>query len=204
MDYLAAGAAGFAIGILDYILTLWAERRENFSICGKKGFYRQKLFWFLAGGMAAVSVYFMWRIGSWNDLFWVDFLICGYLMPLCVIDYIYRFLPDLFHLVYGALFVCFKMSCGTGYDLINGGMAVVCVLAFLGAAHLVKRDQFGMGDLKLLCVCGFLAGMPAIAWLFFRGLIVAGVYSAVQLTRHRADLKTEFPFVPFFLIGILI
>lgn len=56
----------------------------------------------------------------------------------------------------------------------------------------------------MLCVCAFLAGVPSIIYIFFRGLIVAAVYSAVQLIRHKAELKTEYPLAPFLLVGVLV
>lgn len=204
MNYLTAGAAGLGVGVLDFFLLLLAQKREKFGTGGVQGFYRQPRFWFLVLGMTAVSVYFMWLIESWEYLFGVEFLICGYLLPLCVTDWKYRLIPDLFHFVYGISFLCFKIICGTKYDIVNGCIAVACVAVFLGAVHLVRKDQFGRGDLKFLCVCGFLAGMPAIVWLFFRGLVMAAIYSLFQMVRRKADLKTEFPFVPFFLIGVLI
>lgn len=204
MNYLTAGIVGAGVGILDFFLLLLAQKQEKICLFSRKIFYKQKVFWFLLFGMVVISVYFMWLIGDWEYLFGVELLVCGYLLPLCVTDWKYRILPDLFHIVYGVVFAGFKITCGTGYDLVNGGVSVLCVIVFLGAVHLLKRDQFGMGDLKLLCVCAFLAGMPAILWLFFRGLVIAGIYSVVQLLRHRADLKTEYPFVPFLLIGVLI
>lgn len=204
MTYVTAAAAGFAVGIGDIFLLFWAQKREDLMILHRKKIYRQKPVWFLTLGMTAVSVYFMGMIGSWNYLFGAELLICGYLLPLCVTDWMFRILPDTFHLVYGAVFAGFKVCLGTGYDFWNGCAAALCVLVFLGAVSLAKRDQLGMGDIKLLCVCGFLTGFPAIAWLFFRGLAAAGIYSAVQMLRRKADLKTEFPFVPFLLIGVLI
>ena len=79
-----------------------------------------------------------------------------------------------------------------------------CVFVFLGLICWLKKEHFGLGDFKLLCVCGFLVGMPGIFYLFFRGLAAAALYSLVQMGRKKANLKTEFPFVPFLLLGVLI
>lgn len=204
MNYLTAGIAGLAIGIIDLLLLILVQKKGNIFIFDYKKFYKQKTFWLVLLGMTGIGIYFMWLIEAWDYIFGVELLICGYLLPVSIVDRKYKMIPDTFHVVYGAAFVIYKAICATRYDMVNGGIATLCVLVLLGAVHLVKKEQFGLGDLKLLCVCAFLTGIPSIAYLFVRGLVVAAVYSVVQMLRHKADLKTEFPLAPFLLIGVLI
>lgn len=204
MAYLTAMIAGLLLGFADLALLVGTQRREKLSLFEEKPLYRQKLFWALPLGMALIGLWYMWLIGGWGYSFAMQLLLCSYLFPISLVDIKYRLLPDLFHIVYGVVFLAFQFFFGTWADLKSGIVGTVCVLVFLGAVHLVKKDQFGLGDLKALCVCAFLAGVPGIIYLFFRGLVAAAIYSIVQLFRHKADLKTEYPLAPFLLIGALI
>lgn len=204
MRYVTAGLLGLGIGAGNVLLLLLMQKKGALPVFDRKGIYRSIFFWLETAGMMLAGVYFMWLIEEWCYLLGVQLLLAGYLLPLSIVDLKYRQLPDLFHVVYGAGFVLYKVFAGSWYELLNGAVAAVCMLLFFGAVHLVKRDQLGLGDLKMLCVCAFLAGIPSVIYIFFRGLIVAAVYSVVQLVRHKAELKTEYPLAPFLLAGVLL
>ncbi len=204
MRYMMAGMLGLGIGAGNVFLLLLMQKKEALPVFEKKEIYRSLPFWLETVGMLLVGVYFMWLIEEWGYILGVQLLLAGYLVPLSIVDCRYRQLPDLFHVVYGCVFVLYKVFAGSWHDLLNGAVAAVCILLFFGAVHLVKKDQLGLGDLKMLCVCAFLAGMPGIVYIFFRGLVVAAVYSVIQLIRHRAELNTEYPLAPFLLVGVLV
>ena len=204
MRYIMAGMLGLGIGTGNVFLLLLMQKKEALQVFEKKGIYQNFFFWLETVGMLIVGIYYMWLIEKWGYILGVQLLLAGYLLPLSIVDYRYKQLPDLFHAVYGVVFLLYKVFTGSWYDLLGGAAAAACVLLFFGAVHLVKKDQLGLGDLKMLCVCAFLAGVPSIIYIFFRGLIVAAVYSAVQLIRHKAALKTEYPLAPFLLVGVLV
>ena len=203
MDYFIAAIFGLVIGIFDILIMFFIQKKEEIVIY-TKDFYKQKSFWAVILGMPLISVYFMWLSTEPSYLFGSGIILCGYLLILSISDYKYKMLPDMFHIIYGIIFIAYKLCFGTWYDLINGIVGLIVVGIIMGAVYLVKKDQFGMGDLKLLCVCAFLLGMPDIMYLFFRGLVAAAVFSVIRLLRHKADLKTEIPLVPFLLIGAII
>ena len=204
MQYMIMGASGAGIGIIDLLLLLLVQKKEGIIVFDKKPFCRKKLVWGVVAGMVLAGIYFTWLVGEWPYTMWSHLLLVGYLFPLSIVDYKYKQLPDTFHLVYGIVFVLFKVLFGTWRELLNGGIGVLVILVLFGAVYIVKKEQFGLGDLKALGVCAFLVGIPSIFYIFFRGLIVAAIYSIVQLLRHKAGLKTEFPMIPFLLIGVLI
>lgn len=204
MTYGIALSAGVILGLADLGLLFLAQKREGFVLFEKKRPWKQKTVWIVLCGMGACGLWLVWVTDGLGYHFGRQMLLCGYLLPLSLTDVKYRQLPDLIHPVYGALFLLFHFFCGTWGDLRSGLVGTVVTLVFLGAVHLVKRDQFGLGDLKTLCAAAFLMGMPGIAYLFFRGLVAAAVYSGIQLLRRRADMKTEYPLAPFLLIGALL
>lgn len=204
MQYMIIGAVGAGIGIIDLLLLLLVQKREELIVFDKKPFCRPQIVWGVVAGMILAGIYFTWLVGEWPYTMWSHLLLVGYLFPLSIVDYKYKQLPDTFHVVYGIVFVLFKVLFGTWRELLNGGTGVLVILVLFGAVCLVKKDQFGLGDLKALCVCAFLVGIPSIFYIFFRGLIVAAIYSIVQLLRRTAELKTEFPLIPFLLIGTIL
>lgn len=204
MGYIVAGLIGAGIGIADVLLLLLAQKTEAFIIFDGEKVHLQKEMWITIVGMSLICVYLKWLIGDQRYILGVQWLLAAYLLPLSIADHKYRYLPDTLHIAYGIIFFAYKLTCGSWHELINGGLAAGGVFLFFGAVCLVKKDQFGVGDLKTLCVCAFLAGIPGIIYSVFRGLLIAAVYSVIQMIRHKAELKTEYPFVPFLLIGVLI
>lgn len=232
LDYGIAAAAGLLIGGGNWLLLKWLYRRQdrwlpeemsdgegvsedekpdagNGGIMtgqqtndGIRGRHIGNRILILA--MPLIAAYLLWLMGGWSYRFGIELLLCGYLAPLALLDYRYKILPDSCHIVYGVIFLAYKLLFGSWYELVNGIIAMAGILLILGLISLAKKNQLGLGDVKLLGVCAFLVGMPGILYLFLRGLIVGAVYSAVQLFRHRADLRTELPLVPFLLAGALL
>jgi len=204
MQYIVVGAIGLTIGIMDLVLLQFVQKKEALMVFDKRPLYSQKVIWFILAGMVLAGVYFQWLVGEWRYTMWSQILLVGYLLPISIVDYKYKQLPDLFHVVYGIVFILFKILLGTWKELWNGTVGVLIILVIFGIVYLVKKEQFGLGDLKALCVCAFLVGIPSIFYIIFRGLLIAAIYSVVQLLRHKAGLKTEFPLIPFLLLGVLI
>lgn len=204
MIYMKAGIVGLLIGIWDLALMWLSQKKEGILFFEKEHSRIQKTFLLVLAGMVGIGVWLIWLLEKWDNTIRVELLLCGYLLPLAISDYRYRLLPDTFHIGYGVIFLIYKLLFADFYGWINGGIAAILILAILGFVHLIKKEQFGLGDLKVLSTCAFLVGMPGILYLFFRGLVAAALFSLIQLIRKRIDLKTEFPFIPFLLIGVLI
>ncbi len=71
------------------------------------------------------------------------------------------------------------------------------------AAYMCKKDSVGLGDVKLMVLCGWAAGLMGVLSLLFRAVLFAAVVSGILLLRKKAQLKTELPFVPFLFLGSL-
>ncbi len=204
MQYLIVAAVGTGIGLADVALLLLAQRVESLETFRERKVWRQAPFWIVTGGMLVAGPYLLWLMEEWGYLLGQQILLVGYLLPLSVVDCRHRQFPDLLHVVYGVAFIGYRVFLGNWQELISGCLAAVSMLLFCGVVHLAKKDQLGWGDVKMLCVCAFLKGIPNIIYLLFRGLLVAAVYSMVQMIRHRADMKTEYPLAPFLLTGVLL
>lgn len=68
----------------------------------------------------------------------------------------------------------------------------------------VLHGGIGKGDGYLLCISGMALGIEQNTVLFFYGLFLAGVTSAVLLVFKRVKRNTKLPFVPFLFAGFLL
>ncbi|HEY4347527.1 MAG TPA: A24 family peptidase [Gaiellaceae bacterium] len=83
------------------------------------------------------------------------------------------------------------------------GEAVLAgVIAFVGfyAIALIARGGFGMGDVKLAAMLGFLLAAPVLGALVV-GVIVGGLAGAALLLASRAGLRSTIAYGPYLALG---
>ena len=83
-----------------------------------------------------------------------------------------------------------------------GGMLVGRILFLL--ADILSRKSIGLGDVKLAAVLGWYLGLALIWWDLVVGLLLAGIYSVIQLARKKLSMKDSIPLVPFLAAGTVI
>ena len=83
-----------------------------------------------------------------------------------------------------------------------GGMLVGLILFLL--AYVLSRKSIGLGDVKLAAVLGWYLGLSLIWWDLVAGLLLAGIYSVVQLARKKLSMKDSIPLVPFLATGTIL
>lgn len=87
---------------------------------------------------------------------------------------------------------------------------VTAVIGFFGLGGImfllskVSEGQIGMGDAKLIAVLGLWLGIKSCFMVFLYALILGGIYGLVLMAVRHINRKTEIPFVPFVLAGIVI
>lgn len=83
-----------------------------------------------------------------------------------------------------------------------GGMLAGLILFLL--AYFLSRKSIGLGDVKLVAVLGWYLGLSLIWWDLVAGLLLAGIYSVVQLARKKLSMKDSIPLVPFLAAGTIL
>lgn len=68
----------------------------------------------------------------------------------------------------------------------------------------LSKGKLGMGDAKLLGVTAMTAGIVYTIQLVFAGLLISFFYGLWLLFVKRRNTKTEFPFVPFLALGLVL
>jgi len=83
------------------------------------------------------------------------------------------------------------------------GAGLVLLLNLLGRL-LYKRDAVGMGDLKLLAVCGLALGPGGIVIGGLLGVLSAGVVFAILMLTKKMKPDQYYPFGPWLVLGTML
>jgi prepilin signal peptidase PulO-like enzyme (type II secretory pathway) len=120
-----------------------------------------------------------------------------------VFDLKYMILPDgaTIALVILTLIIFFLNKSG----LQNAIMAALVSTGFLLVLNLITKGKgMGVGDVKLAFFMGLFLGYPKVVVAFYVAFIVGALISLVLLILGKIKKKTQIPFGPFLILGILV
>ena len=137
-------------------------------------------------------------------------LLCVTLMMIALSDLRYCIIPDEL-LIAAAVFAVIQTIPGiieaqnlrdrlsplTGALL---GAGIIFAINLLGRI-LYKKDALGMGDLKLMAVCGIACGDVGIVIGLFAGILTAGFWFAAGMALKRVRSDEYLPLGPFLVAG---
>jgi leader peptidase (prepilin peptidase)/N-methyltransferase len=121
------------------------------------------------------------------------------LVALAAIDVATRLLPNRITLPIALLAILLRAvdERSALLEVVLAGIAAFGV--FYGVA-LIVRGGFGMGDVKLAAMLGFLLGKAVVPALLV-GVLAGGIWSAVLLLTKRAGMRTSIAYGPFLALG---
>jgi leader peptidase (prepilin peptidase)/N-methyltransferase len=76
--------------------------------------------------------------------------------------------------------------------------------AFCLVISWVSRQSLGYGDSLLILICGVSLGFWPCIWVAFTAFFWAGIWALAAHCLRGAKRTSEFPFVPFLLLGFVI
>jgi prepilin signal peptidase PulO-like enzyme (type II secretory pathway) len=128
-------------------------------------------------------------------------------LTLTITDLERRVLPN--RIVYPAILLAVALSWAwpgsSALEVLAGGLAGIGLAAALLAFSLpFGPEAFGMGDVKMIVLMGFVLGLPAIAVGLAIGLASAAVVAALLLITGRASRRDFIPHGPFLALGAVI
>ena len=82
------------------------------------------------------------------------------------------------------------------------GAGMIFLINCLGRL-LYKKDALGMGDLKLMGVCGILCGTTGVVIALLIGILAAGIWFAAAIALKKVRSEEYMPLGPFLVFGTL-
>lgn len=115
-----------------------------------------------------------------------------------------RLLPN--RIVYPAVVLAAALSwawphISTTEALVGGGVGAVIALAILLFSLPFGGEAFGMGDVKMIVLIGFVVGVPSVLVAVLIGTIAAGLFAAVLVVTRLRSTKDYIPHGPFLALG---
>ena len=80
------------------------------------------------------------------------------------------------------------------------GAGIIYAINLLGRI-LYKKDALGMGDLKLMVVCGIVCGPVGTAIAMLIGVFAAGIWFAIGMAAKKVQSESYMPLGPFLVFG---
>jgi leader peptidase (prepilin peptidase) / N-methyltransferase len=121
------------------------------------------------------------------------------LVALAAIDVATRLLPNRITLPVSAAAVLLRVA-DERSALLEVVVAGVAAFTAFYIVALVVRGGFGMGDVKLAAMLGFLLGKAVLPALVL-GVVAGGIWSALLLLTRRAGMRSSIAYGPFLALG---
>lgn len=124
------------------------------------------------------------------------------LLVISMIDVKYMIIPNgivIFLFVMGIINTVFFTH--SYIDSLIGFFAVSTILLII---NIVTGGQMGMGDVKLMAVCGIIIGWKGILLSLFIGSIFGSIIGLILIAIKVNGKKQEIPFGPYLSLGIMI
>lgn len=137
-------------------------------------------------------------------------LFCTCLMMILLSDARYSIIPDelvIAGCIFAVISVLPGVLSGNGWldclspvlgAAIGGG--IILAINFLGQIF-YKKDALGMGDLKLMIVCGIACGTAGTVIALLVGILAAGIWFSAAILLKRVNGEDYMPLGPFLVFG---
>jgi leader peptidase (prepilin peptidase) / N-methyltransferase len=125
-------------------------------------------------------------------------------LTLTLTDLDRRLLPN--RIIYPSMLMaiafCWAWPETSTLQILLGGVAAIVLAALMFAFSLLfGAEAFGMGDVKMIVLIGFVVGFPAVIVALLVGTISAGVVAGILVVTRIRGLRDYIPHGPFLALG---
>jgi prepilin signal peptidase PulO-like enzyme (type II secretory pathway) len=125
-------------------------------------------------------------------------------LTLTLTDLERRLLPN--RIIYPSILIaiafCWAWPETSAVQVLLGGVAAIVLAALMFAFSLLfGAEAFGVGDVKMIVLIGFVVGFPAVIVALLVGTIAAGVIAAILVVTRIRSLRDYIPHGPFLALG---
>lgn len=155
--------------------------------------------------MAIISTYLAWRCGERYFILWqavTVFSFCMCLIMMAYIDMKTMLIPTvcLYALILIGLPFLFQPF---DHSLLQRLSGSAMAAGLMQGVNMVKRESFGLGDIKLMLISGFYLGYDRIMIAMFSAILSGGMFAVYVILRKKAASHSHIAFVPFLCFGII-
>lgn len=176
------------------------------------GFLFAAVAWKFLGGFGFSSEKLLTGASMIEMAFWL--FTVSYLVLIFFHDLSYMLIPDV--AVYPAIVITFvyqywkylqgPLGIATLKAPVTGAVfaALVAALFFFALIWISKGKWIGGGDVKLGFLAGLIVGWPGILFVLFFAYMIGAIVSLILIATKKKTWKSQIPFGPFLVTGILI
>ncbi len=124
------------------------------------------------------------------------------LLVIAVIDYYHMIIPNGMVIYLAITHILYVVVVSHHYTKSIAGFVVIT--GVMMAIYLLSRGNLGLGDVKLMAVCGILLGWYNSLLALSIGAVLGSVIGLTLIGMKRASFKQAIPFGPFLCTGIMI
>lgn len=205
MTYLFSLPASLALGLVSIFFAFGglARRKLFFRLLRRKGRWWQT--WAVMLCISVVcGIYGIWLFGGLGRTFFSFALLNCYLLSMAATDLRGCWLPDDAAIFFAMAFLVFQASALSLPAFVNALLGGALGGALLGLPHLLRKNDVGLGDVKMAATAGLMLGFPSVLYVLVRAMLLMALFGVVQLARKKVALKSQIPLAPFFFLGALI
>lgn len=108
-------------------------------------------------------------------------------------------------LIYILMMICmFSMFINPYSSVINCIITGIVLTIAMFFIYKISKNKIGGGDVKVISALGFAMGYPQTFNILFSAMTMAIIWGLGLVILKKADLKTEFAFLPFLTIGFIL
>lgn len=181
--------------------------------CQGKISWQYPFFECLTGAFFALAAYFFLPVfgeGSWGQFVWL-LVIISLFLTIAVYDLKYMEIPIILLVVSAIVTLGFLFSTwqkGERFLTSTLGLGVlgglVVALFFFALVYASKETWMGWGDVWLGGVAGLIVGLPLVLFMLTLSFGFGAIVGMLQMRYAGKNLKTQIPFAPYLVIGVLL
>ena len=125
-------------------------------------------------------------------------------LTLTLTDLERRLLPNriIYPSILLAIAFCWAWPETSALQVLLGGAAAIVLAALMFAFSLLfGAEAFGVGDVKMIVLIGFVVGFPAVIVALLVGTIAAGLVAGILVVTRIRGLRDYIPHGPFLALG---
>ena len=206
MAYILVFIFGFLFGkylydVINKIFNKLNDQTQNFNaLRSDRIFFIRLLLRFLFGILSLICFY---KFGLGINFFLVFIFLC-LLVIIFLVDLYFMIILDEIIIFLWVLAIIFWLRNILEINFLSRLFGCLFISLLMLVINFFVKNSFGLGDIKLFSVSGFILGWKNNLLAFFIAIISASIFSCILIFSGKKKFKSYIAFGPFICLGIII